>query len=183
MKGCVCEKFLTALAFGILLPTVASVTGLETDHLIEPGHVGLKPSFAWRMETPRAGARQAAYRIRVRRRGAQEKMVWDSGEVEDGRSVGIVYGGAPLEPARRYAWKVAVKDERGEWTESEDAHFSTGLFSDGDWSDAAWIAPSPSDGPYALRTGGFYRMLVNPKDVTEAWRSRLVREVLAEVID
>ena len=169
MKGCVCEKFLTALAFGILLPTVASVTGLETDHLIEPGHVGLKPSFAWRMETPRAGARQAAYRIRVRRRGAQEKMVWDSGEVEDGRSVGIVYGGAPLEPARRYAWKVAVKDERGEWTESEDAHFSTGLFSDGDWSDAAWIAPSPSDGPYALRTGGFYRMLVNPKDVTEAW--------------
>ena len=53
MKGCVCEKFLTALAFGILLPTVASVTGLETDHLIEPGHVGLKPSFAWRMETPR----------------------------------------------------------------------------------------------------------------------------------
>ena len=62
MKGCVCEKFLKALAFGILLPTVASVTGLETDHLVESRHVGPKPSFAWRMETPRTGARQAAYR-------------------------------------------------------------------------------------------------------------------------
>ena len=110
-----------------------------------------------------------AYRIRVRWCGAPEKTVWDSGEVKDGRSVGIVYGGAPLASARRYAWKVAVKDERGEWTESKNAYFSTGFFFDGDWVDAAWIAPPPSDGPYALRTGAFHRMLVNPKDVTEAW--------------
>ena len=161
--GCVLSFALTAYAGSI------TVTGLETDHLVEPGHVGLKPSFAWQMETSRTGARQAAYRIRVRRRGAQERIVWDSGEVENGCSVGIVYGGAPLEPARWYTWKVAVKDERGEWTESKEAKFSTGIFTDGDWTDAAWIAPPPSDGPYALRTGGFHRMLVNPKRVTDAW--------------
>ena len=119
MKG-VCELCLKALAFGVLLPAGASLTGLETDHLVEPGHVGARPSFAWRMETARAGARQVAYRVKVARvaRNAASEIVWDSGEVADGRSVGIAYAGTPLESARWYAWTVAVKDEQGRWAES-----------------------------------------------------------------
>ena len=34
------------------------VVGLQVNHLAEPQHVGAQPSFGWRMETTRAGARQ-----------------------------------------------------------------------------------------------------------------------------
>ena len=122
------------------------------------------------METPRAGARQVAYRVKVARtaRNAPQELAWDSGEVADGRSVGIAYAGNPLESACRYAWTVAVKDEQGHWTESAAAHFSTGLLASNDWQGADWIAPQADDA-YALRTGCFRRTLVNPKRVVEAW--------------
>ena len=147
-----------------------SVTGLATDHLHEPGHIGPRPSFAWRMESPRTGARQTAYRIRVRRtvRGMDDRMVWDSGNVDGALSIGIPYAGLPLESACRYVWTVSVKDELGNWTESDGAHFSTGILSDGDWNGADWIAPE-ADGVYGLRTGCFRRVLANEKDVAEAW--------------
>ena len=59
------------------------VVGLQVNHLAEPQHVGAQPSFGWRMETTRAGARQVAYRVKVTRwaRNAANKIVWDSGEV------------------------------------------------------------------------------------------------------
>ena len=41
------------------------IVGLQVNHLAEPRHVGAKPSFGWRMETARAGARQVAYRVKV----------------------------------------------------------------------------------------------------------------------
>ena len=129
------------------------IVGLQVNHLAEPRHVGGHPSFGWRMETPRAGARQVAYRVKVARtaRNAPQELAWDSGEVADGRSVGIAYAGNPLESACRYAWTVAVKDELGRWTESSPAHFSTGLLAENDWKGADWIAPS--DGAKHGRAG------------------------------
>ena len=119
------------------------IVGLQVNHLAEPRHVGAQPSFGWRMETTRAGARQVAYRVKVARaaRNAVNETVWDSGEVADGRSVGIAYAGKPLESARRYVWTVAVKDDLGRWTESAPVHFSTGLLAEDDWKGADWIAP------------------------------------------
>ena len=63
------------------------VVGLQVNHLAEPQHVGAQPSFGWRMETARAGARQVAYRVKVARtaRNASHDTVWDSGELVDGR--------------------------------------------------------------------------------------------------
>ena len=68
------------------LTVEASVTGLMTDHLVEPGHIGPTPSFSWRMDVPRTGAWQTAYRIQVRyvaHGRSEEPTVWDSGEVVD----------------------------------------------------------------------------------------------------
>ena len=154
------------------------IVGLQVNHLAEPRHVGAQPSFGWRMETARAGARQVAYRVKVARaaRNASQETVWDSGEVADGRSVGIAYAGKPLESARRYVWTVAVKDDLGRWTESAPVHFSTGLLAEDDWKGADWIAPSADGGgtpslpvSYGLRTGCFRRAFANPKRVVEAW--------------
>ena len=154
------------------------IVGLQVNHLAEPRHVGAQPSFGWRMETTRAGARQVAYRVKVARaaRNAVNETVWDSGEVADGRSVGIAYAGKPLESARRYVWTVAVKDDLGRWTESAPVHFSTGLLAEGDWKGADWIAPVADGGgtpslpvSYGLRTGCFRRAFANPKRVVEAW--------------
>ena len=159
-----------ALACALSLGADAAVTGLSADHLANPGHLGANPSFSWRMETPRKGARQTAYRVRVSlapRNGVAE-AVWDSDEVREARSVGIAYAGKPLSSARRYEWTVGVKDERGCWTESEPAYFCTGLLRENEWNGANWIEPV-ADGEYGLRTGCFRRVLANDKDVTEAW--------------
>ena len=65
VAGCVLSFALTAYAGSI------TVTGLETDHLVEPAHIGPTPSFSWRMETSRKDARQIAYRIRCCFRGVR----------------------------------------------------------------------------------------------------------------
>ena len=47
--GCVLSLALMACAGSV------TITGLEASHLVEPGSVGQKPSFAWQMETSRTG--------------------------------------------------------------------------------------------------------------------------------
>ena len=140
---------------------VANPVGLKTNHLVGPGHVEGKPVFSWRMASDRPGARQTAYRLKV-------EGVWDSGVVEDGRSVGIVYAGEPLASARRYRWTVSVRDETGAWSESESADFSTGVLADADWGGAGWIAPD-TPGPHGYRTALFRRSFRAPKAIREAW--------------
>ena len=169
-----CEKmrlFVVCISFCMLsVASGASVTGLQTDHLVEPAHIGPTPSFSWRMETSRKDARQIAYRIRVSRvpRCTSPKLVWDSGEVKGDLSTGIPYKGKPLASAQRYEWTVAVKDERGRWNDSAASYFSTGILSDKEWKGADWIAPETT-GEYGLRTACFRRAVANGKEVVEAW--------------
>ena len=160
-----------------------TVAGLSVDHLAEPGDRGPAPSFAWRMETARRGASQKAYRIQVFDGGPGGRRVWDSGEVADGRSVGIRYGGEPLKPASRYSWQVAVEDERGEWAASAPAAFSTALFGDGRWERTPWISavdskvsayPSGVHDRVAKQeaedgTSCFVKSVRNGREVAEAW--------------
>ena len=59
-----------------------SAAGLRVNGLVSPDDV-TTPFFTWRMDDPRPDARQTAYRIAVRERGAGETPAWDSGWVED----------------------------------------------------------------------------------------------------
>ena len=176
----VLQAFIAAAAMCLSAAAESSVVGLAVDHLVEPGDRGAAPSFAWRMETPRRGAAQKAYRIRVFE-GA--RVAWDSGEVAESRSVGIRYGGEALKPASRYSWLVSVKDERGEWTTSPVAAFTTALFDDREWDRTPWISavdskvsayPSGKHDRIAKQeaedgTSCFVKSVRNESEVVEAW--------------
>ena len=151
---------------GALDPSDAEPVGLATDRRQEAVNVGPRPSFSWQMKCARPGAAQSAYRVVVIEQDGGE--AWDSGEVRDSRSVGVRYAGRPLASARRYIWRVSVKDDRGKWAESAFAHFTTGLLSDGDWSGAEWIS-SAGDAAKGPGTACFAREVVNAKTLREAY--------------
>ena len=143
-----------------------SIVSLSVNSLSNPFGV-VAPTFGWKMASARTGAAQAAYRIKVALAGA-DAPVWDSGEIASGVSVAIPYSGPALRPASRYAWRVAVKDERGEWTESADAFFETALNDDAAWTKAKWLTVAKA--PNADRdTSVFLKKIANGKEIAEAW--------------
>ena len=157
--------------------------GLSVDHMADPGDRGPAPSFSWRMESVRQGAAQTAYRIKVFAGRPDGRIVWDSSEVADGRSVGIRYAGEPLNGASRYFWTVAVKNEKGEWDVSRPAVFTTGLFEADGWKGSKWISaadskvrsePSGTHDRVAKQeaedgTSCFVKSVPNGKVVKKAW--------------
>ena len=118
----------------------AATVGLKVNHLVAPANVNGKPSFSWKMESGRTGARQTAYRIEVREDAPDGAVVWDSGTVASGASVGVKYGGGKLKSAHRYFWTVAVRDEKDEWLAPGKGFFETGLLSKDDWNGSQWIS-------------------------------------------
>ena len=90
-----------------------SVSRLRVDSQTLPlGLDNAAPLFSWNMtvgqEDTVRGRVQTAYRVLVASdRGLLESGtadMWDSGTVQDGASVNIRYGGAPLLPMTRYFW-------------------------------------------------------------------------------
>ena len=161
----------------------AATVGLTVDHLVSPANIGAAPSFGWRMDSPRKGAAQVAYRIKVNVRAPDGPLVWDSGVVDCDKSVGIRYSGAPLKSAMKYAWSVAVKDEQGAWLKPVHGSFETGLINEGDWDGSVWISAADakvSDYPSGKDvrdvkqeaedgTACFLKTVANGKDVKEVW--------------
>jgi alpha-L-rhamnosidase len=111
---------MAAAAFLAVNGEATEIEALAVDRLVEPGHIGSAPSFSWRMKSARKGARQTAYRISVTDESG--KTLWSSGAVAGDRSTGIKYAGLRLASARRYRWKVSVKDELGKWTFPKESH-------------------------------------------------------------
>jgi alpha-L-rhamnosidase len=67
------------------------------------------------------------------------KPVWASGKINSDQSVWVPYGGATLEPGKRYYWRVRVWDNSGKpsaW--SETAFWQMGLLNPTDWK-TSWI--------------------------------------------
>ncbi len=100
-----------------------AVTSLKVENLTSPLGIGTAlPRFSWRTETDCRNFRQEAYRIHV---FEQERLHWDSGEIESDESL-LVEGCPRLAGETRYTWRVAVR-HNGRWHESENAFFETGM--------------------------------------------------------
>ncbi len=118
-----------------------------------------KPRFSWQMNSRQPGISQRAYRIVVTNETGQE--VWDSGTIEDDRSLNIEYAGEALHPTTRYYWKVNVWSQntgkqnagqtntgsREEKPLSAESWFETGLMdpSIAAWAGAKWIGGGDDD--------------------------------------
>ncbi|MFJ9174515.1 family 78 glycoside hydrolase catalytic domain [Streptomyces sp. NPDC102360] len=176
-------------------PPNGAVTGLTTEHRVDPlGTDAARPLFGWRLDSPRRGLAQGAYRIRVASSPARlaRADVWDSGRVTSSDSVAVRYDGPELEPSTGYFWSVTVWDADGrEVGTSFPARFETALLSsDGvtHWDGALWIGmkgkkPNSAGAPLlrsesALRKGrvrearlyvtalGVYEAYINGERVT-----------------
>ena len=129
------------------MSTAVHIAQLRCEYLTNPlGIDERNPRLSWVLESDRRGARQSARRIcaasSAERLAGGDFDLWDSGRIEDGRTVQIVYEGIP--PASRMVcwWQVQVWDEQGETAVSEPAFWTMGLLEPGDWQ-ARWIAADP----------------------------------------
>ena len=73
-----------------------SISDMTTEYMANP--IGIETDsvhFGWKLESNGIGTKQTAYQIQVTESGTS-KAVWDSGKVENDKSVGISYGGEAL---------------------------------------------------------------------------------------
>ena len=95
-------------------------SGLRTDLMLDTSQPdgalirSAKPSFSWIV--PGKESLQTSYQIKLTN---NRKVIWDSGWVESGQSVSVLYEGKPLQGGTTYDWKVRVKtsgSKRSNWS-------------------------------------------------------------------
>ncbi|TAF79445.1 MAG: alpha-L-rhamnosidase [Runella slithyformis] len=119
------------------------VEQLRIEYQTNPLGLGVAaPRFSWKLKSVSRNVMQTTYQIWV---STSEKMtkkniVWDSEEVASDASHLIEYQGKTLQSRQRYFWKVLVKDNQGNETQSPTAFFEMGQLAASDWK-AQWIEP------------------------------------------
>lgn len=112
---------------------------LTVDYREKPlGVENRTPRFGWQITGGGRNFEQEAYRICVATK--KEKLdapdCWDSGEVTGGRSENIIYGGAALQGAAIYWFRVWVRGKDGS-TAAAESFFETALYQEN--FTAKWI--------------------------------------------
>jgi alpha-L-rhamnosidase len=113
---------------------------LRCEYLMNPIAVAAaSPRFGWKIVSDSTDVLQTGYRGQVALDESFSAPVWDSGEVESGESVGVVYGGPPLMPRTRYYWRARIKAA------------SAGAGAESGWSDTAWFETAMRKGEWKAR--------------------------------
>lgn len=105
------------------------------------------PYFGWKLKSNRKGVWQTSYRLMVETETGSP--VFDSGTVQDSRSVFVACPGVKLASRTVYRWKAEVTDNHGETAIGESA-FETGLLDPvnefGSWAASALPVPERGQG-------------------------------------
>jgi alpha-L-rhamnosidase len=121
-----------------------SPNSLRCEYRVDPlGIDETAPRLSWLVQSSRRGESQTACQILV---ASSERLLagdsgdlWDSGRLEGGDPIGVVYQGRALSSGEFCYWKVRVWDVDGKpssW--SKPAAWSMGLLQQGDWT-GDWI--------------------------------------------
>ncbi len=140
------SRFLSVVIVMVMLTSVASAipVRLRCEYLQNPLGIDIaSPHLSWQSDSAERNWKQVAYEVLVASNEenlqAAKADIWDSGKIESGESVGIVYHGPALESRKRYYWRVRVWDGAGQVSESaEGAWWEMGLLHGTDWK-AKWI--------------------------------------------
>lgn len=116
---------------------------LRCEHLVDPlGIDNPNPRLTWKLNDPRSGAKQTAYRLFVGTDSMEvvssRGSIWDSQKIQSD-DILAVYNGKALTPFTRYYWKVNVWDKDGLSNSSEVHSFETGMMDIRNWQ-GAWIS-------------------------------------------
>ncbi len=111
---------------------------LRCEDMVAPIGVDVPaPGFSWKMRSDILGQHQTAYRIEVL--APDGAVMWNSGKVEDGDSVDILYAGEALAASTAYTWKLTVWDKDGRTFDAASV-FETGLLGAAGFAGADWIS-------------------------------------------
>src|SRR5215211_6870633 len=128
-----------------MTPSELRPVGLKCEYRVDPlGIDERSPRLSWTLESDGRDRRQSAYRVLVADSeedlDAEENLLWDSGRVESGRTVGIEYGGKALGSGSHCVWKVRAWDGADNPSPyGGPAVFETGLLERQDWK-GTWIS-------------------------------------------
>lgn len=131
--------FVNTIAFAQL-----QITNLRCEYNVNPLGVDVpQPHLSWQLQSTQKNVQQTAYKILVADDSFQLKKgnaaIWNSNKIQNGAAIQISFAGKPLQPAKKYFWKVQVWDNKGNIAESGIAYWQMGLLQTKDWSNAKWI--------------------------------------------
>ncbi len=139
------KKIFLVLFLSVVFKTNAQIVeSLTCEQLLNPmGLTNKSPGLSWKIKSSVRGTKQTAYQILVAdSENALKKdqgNVWNSGQIKSNQSYMVKYAGKPIEPNKRYFWKVKIWNEKNKPSLfSETAWFETTMFEKSDWI-AHWI--------------------------------------------
>ncbi len=102
-----------------------------------------QPRLSWQIISDGQNMMQTAYEIRVadspKNLGKKRAQLWNSGKVQSGQSVNVVYEGPELSSMQRVYWQVRVWDENNKSSDWSNAAFwEIGILNSSLWK-ASWI--------------------------------------------
>lgn len=132
----ICFFFVTSYSQAV------SIAVVQCNAKIDPIGVDALPFFSWQLSSVKRSVTQQSYQIIISDNPSKGRNnnTWNSGLQVSGQSIHVTYKGKSLHPATKYYWWVQVTDNKGNvslW--SKTAVFTTGLFTEKDWSQAKWI--------------------------------------------
>jgi hypothetical protein len=144
------KKLLLGLCLILLVQMANSqqlkVHELRTSYLQNPiGVDQAKPMLFWKLSSNQRSVLQTAYQILVSDDSLvlvkDQGNIWRTGWVNSSQSIQVSYAGKPLMAAKKYYWKVQVKDNKGNASSwSAIANWRMGLLQKEDWKNAQWMA-------------------------------------------
>jgi len=144
MKSLKLSLFITFLTAALFVSAKSQVTKLVCEYHENPIGTGVEnPRLSWKILSDEEEVKQIAYEIRVAdspsNLNRKSRLIWNSGKVESGQSVNVVYKGPALNSMQRVYWKVRVWDNKGNTTQwSEPAFWEMGMLEPAMWK-ASWI--------------------------------------------
>ena len=128
-----------------MAPSELKPVGLKCEYLVDAEGIDeVLPRLSWTLESEVRDQIQSAYRIVVAGSEedleAEKNLLWDSGRVESGRTIGVEYEGEALRSGSQCVWKVCVWDGTDDPSPySRPAVFEMGLLERSDWT-GTWIS-------------------------------------------
>ena len=187
--------------------SILKLENLKCEYQINPRGVEKnQPFLSWEIKSfEKRNVTQSSFRIVLVESDKiplkKSIFFWDSGVIYSSKSVNVKYSGKPLQSAKKYYWRVQVRDTKGGKSEfSEWASFETGILNEEDWI-SKWVhTPTdesknypflkynflikniPDFAPAYIASVGFHELYINGKKVSEAVLSPSVSDLRNRVL-
>lgn len=154
------RKILSAHLIGLIISLIflsgcdnqkVKLVSLKVEMQENPIGIGTpNPRFSWQITSVKPDLQQKSYQIQValseENLKNEENLIWDSGIIEDDKSVLIPFKGEELKSGLKYYWRLRVSTNQGDTDWSKINTWSMALLNESDWK-AKWIGEDSMSNP------------------------------------